>query len=71
VFALILIGDSLAELSIAHEAFLRWVMALIIGVKALEKVVAATKELAQSPWVVAPREVSTSPVTAVLLRDDA
>jgi hypothetical protein len=48
VFALILIGDSLAELSIAHEAFLRWVMDLIIGVKALEKVVAAAKELEQS-----------------------
>jgi hypothetical protein len=54
VFALILVGGSLAELPIAHKAFSRRVMALVIGVKALEKVVAAVKELAQSPWVIEP-----------------
>jgi hypothetical protein len=48
VFALILIGDSFVELPIAHEALSRWVMALVVEVKTLEKVVAAKKELAQS-----------------------
>jgi hypothetical protein len=48
VFTLVLIRDSLAELPITHEALSRWVIALIIGVKALEKVVAASGELAQS-----------------------
>jgi hypothetical protein len=35
------------ELSITHEALSRWVMALVVGVKTLEKVVAAEKKLAQ------------------------
>jgi hypothetical protein len=43
-------------------------MALIVGVKALKKVVATAEELAQSPQVVEPREVSTNPATTVLLR---
>jgi hypothetical protein len=34
------------ELPIAHEALSRWVMALVVGVKTLEKIVAAEKELA-------------------------
>jgi hypothetical protein len=42
--ALILIRDSLIELSITNEAFSRWVVALIIGVKALKKVVVAAKD---------------------------
>jgi hypothetical protein len=46
VFALILVRGSLAKLSIAHEALSRRAMALVVGVKSLEKVVAATKELA-------------------------
>jgi hypothetical protein len=71
VFTLILIGDSLAELSIAHKALSRRVVALVIGVKALEKVVVAIKELAHSPCVVEPGEVSTSLATAVLLGADA
>jgi hypothetical protein len=29
-------------------------MALVIGVKALKKVVVVVKELAQSPWVIEP-----------------
>jgi hypothetical protein len=45
VFTLILVGDSLMNLSITHEAFSRWVVTLIIRVKALEKVVAAVEEL--------------------------
>jgi hypothetical protein len=49
VFSLVLIGDSLAELSITHEALLRWIVVHIIRVKALEKIVAAAEELAQSP----------------------
>jgi hypothetical protein len=68
VFALVLIGDSFTEAPIAHEALSRWVMALIVGVKALKKVVATAEELAQSPQVIEPREVSTNPATTVLLR---
>jgi hypothetical protein len=37
---------SCTEFPIAHEALSRWVMALIVGVKGLEKVVTAVKELA-------------------------
>jgi hypothetical protein len=46
VFALILVGGSLAEIPITHEAFSSWVIVLIVGVEALEKVVATGKELA-------------------------
>jgi hypothetical protein len=46
VFALVLVGGSFVELPITHEALSRWVMALIVGVKTLEKVVATKKELA-------------------------
>jgi hypothetical protein len=67
VFALILIGGSFMELPIIDKALSRWVMALIIRVKALKKVVVAAKELAQSARVVEPGEVSTSPAVAVLL----
>jgi hypothetical protein len=49
VFALILIRGSFAEFPIAHEALSRWVVTLIVSVKTLEKVVAAEKELVQSP----------------------
>jgi hypothetical protein len=71
VFTLILVGDSLAELSITHKAFSRWVVTLIIGVKALDKVVAAVEELELSPRVIEPEEVSTNPATAVLHGVDA
>jgi hypothetical protein len=67
VFTLILIRGSFVELPIADKALSRWVMALIIRVKALKKVVVAAKELAQSARVIEPREVSTSPAAAVLL----
>jgi hypothetical protein len=63
--------DSLTELPITHKALSRWVIALLIRVKVLNEVVATAKELAQSPLVVEPREVSTSPAVAVLLRVDA
>jgi hypothetical protein len=56
VFTVIVVGDSLMELPITHEALSRWVVALIIRVKALEKVVAAAEELAQSPRVVEPEK---------------
>jgi hypothetical protein len=49
------------ELPIAHEALSRWVMALVVGVKTLEKIVAAEKELAQSLRVIEPGEISISP----------
>jgi hypothetical protein len=71
VFALILIGGSSVRFLIAHKALLRWVMALIVGVETLEKVVAAEKELAQSPQVIEPGEISISPVAIVLLGVDA
>jgi hypothetical protein len=44
---------------------------LVIRVKPLEKVVAAEEELAQSPWVIEPGEVSVSPAAIILLRVDA
>jgi hypothetical protein len=69
VFALILIRDSFAELLVAHKELLRRVVALV-GVKSLEKVVAAAEELAQSVQVVELEEVSTSPATVVLLGVD-
>jgi hypothetical protein len=49
VFTLVLVEDSFVELPITHEAFSRWVVTLIIEVKALKKVVAAVEELEQSP----------------------
>jgi hypothetical protein len=70
VFALVFVRSSFVELPIAHEALLRWVVALVVRVKSVEKVVAAAKELAQSPWVIEPREISTSPTAAILLRVD-
>jgi hypothetical protein len=71
VFALIFIRSSFTELPIAHEALSRRVVALVVGVKALEQVVATAKELAQSPRVTEPGQIGTSPVTAALLRVDA
>jgi hypothetical protein len=71
VFVLVLVRDSFVKLPVTHKAFSRWVVTLIIGVKALKKVVAAVEELAQSPGVVEPGEVSSSPATVVLLRVDA
>jgi hypothetical protein len=70
VFALILVGRSLAELPIAHKALSRWVMDLVVGVKTLEKVVTAKKELAHSLRVIKPREISISPTAIVLLKVD-
>jgi hypothetical protein len=66
VLALILVGGSFVEL-LTHKSLSRWVVALVVGVKTLEKEVAIVKELAQSVWVVEPREVSTSLATAILL----
>jgi hypothetical protein len=68
VFALILVRGSFVEFPVAHKALSRWVMALVIGVKTLEKGVAAEKELTQSLWVIEPREVSISLAAIVLLR---
>jgi hypothetical protein len=67
VFALIIVGSSIAKIPIAHKTLLRWVMALVLRVKILKKVVAAEKEQAQSVRVIKPREVSTSLATIVLL----
>jgi hypothetical protein len=67
VFALVFVRSSFAELPIAHEAFSRRVIALVIRVKALKKVVVAVEELAQRPRVVEPGEIITSPTAAVLL----
>jgi hypothetical protein len=71
VFALVFVRNSFAELPITHEALSRWVVTLIIGIKALDKVVVAVKKLADSPRVIKPGEISTSPATAVLLRVNA
>jgi hypothetical protein len=70
VFALILVGGSFTELSIAHEALSRWVVALVVEVKTLEKVVAAKKKLAQRLRVIEPGEISISPAAIVLLGVD-
>jgi hypothetical protein len=70
VFALILVGRSLAELPIAHKALSRWVVALVVRVKTLEKVVTAKKELAHSLRVIEPREISISPTAIILLEVD-
>jgi hypothetical protein len=70
VFALVFIRSSFAELPIAHKTLSRWGMALVVGVKALEQVVAAAEELAQSPRVIEPGEVGTNLVTCVLLGVD-
>jgi hypothetical protein len=67
VFTLILIGDSFTEFPITHKALPRGVIVPFIGVKALEEVVAAIKELAQSPRVIKLGEVSSSPPIVVLL----
>jgi hypothetical protein len=71
VFTLILIRGSSMGFLIAYKALSRWVVALIVRVKTLEKVVAVKKELAQSPRVIKPREISISPVAIVLLKVDA
>jgi hypothetical protein len=46
-------------------------VALVSGVKTLEKVVAAEKELAQSLRVIEPGEISISPAAIVFLGVDA
>jgi hypothetical protein len=69
-FALIFIRGSFVVLPITHEALSRWVMTLTIRVKTLVKVVVAAKELAPSPRVIKPREISISPGAIVLLRVD-
>jgi hypothetical protein len=71
VFALVLVRGSFVKLLIAHEALSRWVVALVVGVKTLEKVVATEKELAQSVRVIEPIKVSTSLATVVLLEVNA
>jgi hypothetical protein len=68
VLALILVEGSYVEFPITHKALSRWVVALIIGVKTLEKEVAAINKLAQSVWVLEPKEVSTSLAAAILVR---
>jgi hypothetical protein len=45
VFTLILIRGAFVGFPITHEALSRWVVALVVGVKTLEKVVAPKKEL--------------------------
>jgi hypothetical protein len=70
VFALVFIRSSFAKLPIAHKTLSRRGMALVVGVKALEQVVAAAEELAQSPQVIEPGEVGTNLVTCVLLGVD-
>jgi hypothetical protein len=57
-------------LPIAHEALSRWVVTLTIRVKTLMKVVVAAKELAPSPQVNKPREISISLGAIVLLGVD-
>jgi hypothetical protein len=71
VFALILVEGSFTEFPIAHEALSRRVVALVVRVKTLEKVIATEKELAQSPGVMEPGEISISPVAIILLGVDA
>jgi hypothetical protein len=71
VFTLVFVRESFMELLVAHKAFSRWLVTLLVRVTALEKVVAAVKELVESPRVIEPKEVSTSLATAVLLRVDA
>jgi hypothetical protein len=71
VFALILVGGSFAEIPIAHETLSRWVVALVVGVKTLEKVVATEKEFTQSLWVIEPGEISISQAAIILLEVDA
>jgi hypothetical protein len=66
-FALIFIGGSFAVLSIAHEAFMRRVMTLIIRVETLMKVVVSARELAPSPQVIKPEEISVSPGAIIIL----
>jgi hypothetical protein len=70
VFALIFIGGSFVVLPIAHVALSRRVMTLVVRVKTLVKVVVAAKELAPSPQVIKPREISISLGAIVLLRVD-
>jgi hypothetical protein len=70
VFALIFIEGSFMVLPIAHEAFSRRVVTLIIRVKTLMKVVVSARELASSPWVIKPGEISVSPGAIVLLGVD-
>jgi hypothetical protein len=69
-FTLIFIGGSFVDLPIAHEALSRWVMTPTIRVKTLVKVVVSARELAPSPWVVKPGEVSISPDAIILLEVD-
>jgi hypothetical protein len=66
-FALIFIGGSFMVFPIAHEAFSRRVMTLIIGVETLVKVVVSARGLAPSPWVIKFGEISVSPCAIVFL----
>jgi hypothetical protein len=66
-FALIFIGGSFAVFPIAHEAFLRWVVTLIIRVETLARVVVSARGLVPSPRVIKPEEISVSPGSIVLL----
>jgi hypothetical protein len=70
VFALIFIEGAFVVLPIAHEALLRWVMTLVVRVESLKKVVATVKELASSPRVIEPGEISISLGAIVLIRVD-
>jgi hypothetical protein len=57
-------------LPIAHEAFSRRVMTLIIRVETLMKVVVSARGLALSPRVIKPREISVRPGAIILLEVD-
>jgi hypothetical protein len=67
VSTLILVGGSFVEFPIAHETLSRWIVTLVVRVKTIEKVVVVEKELAQSPRVVEPGEISIGPAAIVLL----
>jgi hypothetical protein len=67
VFVLIIIKGSFTILPIAHEAFTRQVMTPIIRVKTPMKAIVIAKELALSPRVIKPGEISISPSVIIFL----
>jgi hypothetical protein len=70
VFALIFIRASFVVFPIAHEAFSRWVVSLIVSVKTLVKVVISARGLVPSPWVINLGEISVSLGAIILLEVD-
>jgi hypothetical protein len=69
-FTLIFIKASFTVFPIAHEAFSRWVMTLILRVETLTRVVVSAGGLVPSPRVIKPGEVSVNTGVIVLLRVD-